>query len=60
MDWHKITFDKKREQGSYIIKLKHNTQIPYHKHTNYQEFCILDRQLIDKDNTKFNKGDFLS
>ena len=28
--------------------------------TNYEEFYILDGQLIDKDNTKFNKGDFVS
>ena len=34
MDWHKITYDKKTGQGSYILKLK--------------------------DNTKFNKGDFVS
>ena len=41
-------------------KIKPNTQTRYHKHTNYQEFYILYGQLIDKDNTKFNKGDFLS
>ena len=27
---------------------------------NYEEFYILDGQLIDKDNTKLNKGDFVS
>ena len=60
MDWHKITYDKKTGQGSYILKLKPNTRTPYHKHTNYEEFYILDGQLIDKDNTKLNKGDFVS
>ena len=60
MDWHKITYDKKTGQGSYILKLKPNTQTPYHKHTNYEEFYVLDGQLIDKDNTKLNKGDFVS
>ena len=60
MDWHKITYDKKTGQGSYILKLKPNTQTPFHKHTNYEEFYILDGQLIDKDNTKFYKGDFVS
>ena len=60
MDWHKITYDKKTGQGSYILKLKPNTRTPFHKHTNYEEFYVLDGQLIDKDNTKFNKGDFVS
>ena len=60
MDWHKITYDKKTGQGSYILRLKPNTLTPFHKHSNYEEFYILDGQLIDKDNTKFNKGDFVS
>ena len=60
MDWHKITYDKKSGQGSYILKLKPNTQTPYHKHANYEEFYILDGELIDEDNTKLNKGDFIS
>ncbi len=60
MKWHKITYDKKTGQGSYILKLKPNTQTPCHKHSNYEEFYVLDGQLIDKDNTKLNKGDFVS
>ena len=60
MDWYKITYDTNKGQGSYILKLKPNTQTPYHKHTNYEEFYILKGQLIDKDNTKLNKGDFVS
>ena len=51
---------QKTGQESYILKLKPNTITPYHKHTNYEEFYILDGQLIDNDNTKLNKGDFVS
>jgi len=40
MDCHKIIYDKKTGQGSYILKLKPNTRTPYHKHTNYEEFYI--------------------
>ena len=29
MDWHKITYDPKNGQGSYILKLKPNTRTPY-------------------------------
>ena len=55
MKWYKITYDKKTGQGSYILKLKPNTQTPYNKHANYEEFYVLDGQLIDKDNTKLIK-----
>ncbi len=58
MDCHKITYDTKKEQGSYILKLKPNTQTPYHKRTNYEEFYILDGKLIDKDHTNLIKETF--
>ena len=60
MEWYKITYNPKKGYWSYILKLKPNTRTPSHKHTNYEEFYILDGQLIDKDNTKLNKGDFVS
>jgi anti-sigma factor ChrR (cupin superfamily) len=31
-----------------------------HKHTNYEEFLVLDGELIDPDNTVFKKGDFIT
>ena len=49
---------QKRGHGSYILKLKPNTQTPYHKRTNYEEFHILDGQLIDKDHTNLIKETF--
>ena len=60
MDWHKITYNKITGQGTYILKLKPNTRTPYHKHVGYEEFYILNGELIDKDNLKFKKGDFIS
>ena len=31
-----------------------------HKHANYEEFLVLDGELIDTDNTIFKKGDFIT
>jgi len=31
-----------------------------HKHINYEEFLILDGELIDPDNEVFKKGDFIT
>ena len=58
--WHKITFDKKTNFGSYISKLDPGTQTVEHIHTGYEEFLILEGELIDSDGTVFKKGDFVS
>ena len=54
MDWHKITYNIKKGQGSYILKLKPNTRTPYHKHTNYEEFYILEGFVYSPGTTKRN------
>ena len=58
--WHKISYNKKTGQGSYILKLKPGAKSPYHRHANYEEFYVLEGELIDKDNTKLKRGDFVS
>ena len=58
--WHKITFDEKTNFGTYISKLDPGTKTIPHIHTGYEEFLILDGELIDSDGTIFKKGDFIS
>ena len=58
--WHKISFDKKTNFGTYISKLDPGTKTTPHTHMGYEEFLILDGELIDSDGTVFSKGDFIS
>ena len=58
--WHKITFDEKTNFGTYISKLDPGTKTIPHIHTGYEEFLILDGELIDSDGTIFKQGDFIS
>ena len=60
MSWHKISYDKNTGAGSYILKMAPGARSLNHKHQNYEEFYVLDGELIDEDNTTFNKGDFIS
>ena len=60
MSWHKISYNMKKGQGSYILKMEPGTKSLPHKHTNYEEFLILDGELIDSDNKIFKKGDFVT
>ena len=60
MSWHKISYNEKTGQGSYILKMEPGAKSLPHKHANYEEFLILDGELIDPDNKIFKKGDFVT
>ena len=58
--WHKISFDKKTNFGTYVSKLEPGTKTLPHIHKGYEEFLILDGELTDSDGTVFKKGDFVT
>ena len=60
MSWHKISYNEKTGQGSYILKMEPGAKSLPHKHINYEEFLILDGELIDPDDKIFKKGDFIT
>ena len=60
MSWHKISYNQNTGVGSYILKMSPGARSLKHKHQNYEEFYVLDGELIDEDHTTFNKGDFIS
>ena len=60
MNWHKITYNKETGQGTYILKMDPETKSLPHQHINYEEFIMLDGELVDLDNKIFKKGDIVS
>ena len=60
MSWHKISYNEKTGQGSYILKMEPGSKSLSHKHIDYEEFLILDGELIDSDDKIFKKGDFIT
>ena len=60
MSWHKISYNNETGQGSYILKMEPGAKSLSHKHINYEEFLMLDGELIDPDNKIFKKGDFIT
>ena len=58
--WHKISFNKKTNFGTYVSKLKPGTKTLEHIHSGYEEFLILKGELIDSDGKVFKKGDFVT
>ena len=60
MSWHKISYNEKTGQGSYILKMEPGAKSLPHKHINYEEFLMLDGELIDPDDKIFKKGDIIT
>ena len=58
--WHKISFDKKTNFGTYVSKLNPGTRTLPHKHLGFEEFLILKGELIDSDGKVFKKGDYVT
>ena len=60
MSWHKISFDEKTGFGSFIIKMDPGARSTPHTHIGYEEFLVIEGELMDADNTVFKKGDFVT
>lgn len=60
MSWHKITYNKKTGEGTYVLKMEPGTQSKPHEHTNFEEFIILEGELIDPDGKVFTKGNIVT
>ena len=58
--WHKISFNKKTNFGTYISKLEPGTKTLEHIHSGFEEFLILQGELIDSDGQIFKKGDLIT
>ena len=61
MSWYKISYDKASGgHGTYVLKMEPGAKSLPHKHTGYEEFLMLDGELIDLDGKIFKKGDFIT
>ena len=60
MNWCKVSYNPESGHGSYILKMDPGAKSLPHKHINYEEFLMLDGELVDPDNKIFKKGDFVT
>ena len=60
MSWHKISYDANKGEGSYILKMEPGAKSIPHEHVSYEEFYMLDGELIDADGKIFKKGEIVS
>jgi len=61
MSWHKISYNRENGgHGTYVLKMEPGAESLTHIHNGFEEFLMLDGELIDSDGKIFKKGDFVS
>ena len=60
MGWLPVSFDRKAGEGSYLMRMEPGAATIAHDHPGFEEFVVLEGDLIDDDGTVFRAGDFIS
>ena len=61
MSWHKISYSREKSgEGSYVLKMEPGATSLSHQHTGFEEFLMLEGELIDSDGKVFKKNDFVT
>lgn len=60
MSWLPISYDRRSQQGAYLMRMEPGAKTIEHAHPGMEEFLLLDGELIDSDGAVFRTGDFVS
>ena len=60
LSWYNISFEKKNNGGTFILKYEPGAEGIAHIHTGYEEFLMMKGELTDPDGKIFKKGDFVT
>jgi anti-sigma factor ChrR (cupin superfamily) len=60
MAWLPISYDEATGQGTYAMRMQPGAVTIAHDHAGFEEFLILEGDLVDSDGTRFGPGDFVS
>ena len=57
--WLPLSKDEKLEHEVFIVQFEQESSSSLHKHKGYEEFYVIDGELIDDDGKVFKKGDYI-
>ena len=60
MSWLPISYRKETEVGSYFMRMQPGARTIAHDHPGFEEFMVLEGELIDSDGRRLRAGDFVS
>lgn len=58
--WNPITFDRETGKGCFVIRFEPGGVSTPHEHHGFEEFHVLDGEVVDHDGVSYRKGDFVS
>ena len=59
LQWLQLSKDEKLEHEVFIVKFEPGSSSSFHKHKGFEEFYVIDGELIDDDGKVFKKGDYI-
>ena len=59
MGWAALSYDARRERGSYLVRMAPGAATIPHEHANREEFLILEGEAIEDDGTVLKPGDWI-
>lgn len=60
MSYLPISYDKISGEGCYLMRMAPGAVTRPHDHPGFEEFLVLEGELIDDDGARFRAGDFVS
>ena len=59
LKWLPLSKNEKLEHEVFIVEFEPESSSSLHKHKGYEEFYVIDGELIDDDGKVFKKGDYI-
>lgn len=60
MSWLPVSDGKETGRGSYLMRMQPGATTIEHEHPGFEEFLVIEGELIDSDGTVFTAGEFVS
>jgi len=60
MSWLPVSYSRESGRGSYLMRMQPGAVTIEHDHPGYEEFLVIEGELIDSDGAVFKAGDFVS
>lgn len=60
ISWQPISYRRDKGVGSYLIRMQPGAVVFQHTHPGFEDFVMLEGELVDSDGTVYKAGDFVS
>jgi anti-sigma factor ChrR (cupin superfamily) len=60
MSWLPVSYKREDGRGSYLMRMQPGAVTIEHDHRGFEEFLVIEGELIDSDGTVFKAGEFVS